>query len=238
VSGEYAAAVAPEIDRVRIAIAGEMRARTAEFADTGVTPPTLGTFAMLRNLPPSRRASRVGLDEVFIYQPRDATAAALAELETAGLIWSDASEVGLTAAGVAVVDRLLGISDEVVTQLWAGADLDFVRLRSIANNALRAAAADGGLAFGVVAPLYEPAGRTPAGGFAEALTPLRFHRFDAHIAAWRGAGLSLDQVQALASGDQKDAIEADTNARASTPYVALSENERDELLQALRNLPG
>ena len=73
---------------------------------------------------------------------------------------------------------------------------------------------------------------------SERLTGLRFHRFDAHVAAWRAAGLTPDQIKALRNGPARTAIEADTNRRAATPYAALDPAERLELLAGLGALPG
>ncbi|MDP1820138.1 MAG: hypothetical protein Q8K58_09650 [Acidimicrobiales bacterium] len=73
---------------------------------------------------------------------------------------------------------------------------------------------------------------------AERLTPLRFHRFDAHVAAGRSVGLTAETVQDLPPGDQRDVIEAETNARAGAPYEVLTPSERFELCAGLGALPN
>jgi hypothetical protein len=77
-----------------------------------------------------------------------------------------------------------------------------------------------------------------SGRYAELLTALRFHRFDSHIAAWRDAGLSLTQIKEFAPGTERDAIEAETNVRASIPYRALGPDERLELIAGTAALHG
>jgi hypothetical protein len=69
------------------------------------------------------------------------------------------------------------------------------------------------------------------------LTPLRFHRFDAHARAWRAAGLSVEQAQALTPGPLRDQIEDQTNAGAAAPYTRLDAQERAQLLEGLAGLP-
>jgi len=108
----------------------------------------------------------------------------------------------------------------------------------LAARAVRAAAVDGGDTFSLLAPSQEPADASEAALLSERLTGLRFHRFDAHVAAWRAAGLTADQIKALRNGPARAAIEAETNRRASTPYATLDPAERLELLAGLGALPG
>jgi hypothetical protein len=234
----YAAAIAPEIDRVRIAIAHGIRDRFGPLlTDAGVPPSAGQMLGMLRNLGPDRSAPRAAVDEVFIYQPPGSAEAALADLAAAGIVDLPESHVVLTPRGVDVVERMYVITDEIVAELWRSVGDDFAALFGITTTVVDAAADTGGLAFALMAPPYEPAGARIATRFAESLTLLRFHRFDAHIAAWRNAGLTLDDVQQLEDGPRKDAIEAETNARAALPYTALTASERTTLLDALRRLP-
>jgi hypothetical protein len=72
----------------------------------------------------------------------------------------------------------------------------------------------------------------------EALTPLRFHRSDAHAAAWRAEGLTADEIRDLGPGPQRERIEAETNRRAAAPYAVLSAEERFILLSGLGALPN
>jgi hypothetical protein len=67
---------------------------------------------------------------------------------------------------------------------------------------------------------------------------LRYHRADAHAAAWHAAGLTGAAIQQLPAGPARDAIEAGTNRRASPPYATLTPDERITFLAGLAALPG
>jgi hypothetical protein len=70
------------------------------------------------------------------------------------------------------------------------------------------------------------------------LSVLRYHRADAHAAAWQAAGLTSVTMRQLPSGPSRDAIEAETNRRAGVPYATLSPDERITFLAGLAALPG
>ena len=237
-SAEYAAAIAPEFDRIRIAIVRGVTPRVGPLAaEVGMAPETGMYFAMLRLLGPGQAASLDGFRTLFVYQPAAATAGALDDMEVNGLITIADNSLRLTDGGVAAIERILAITSDVVEEMWRGEDVDFGRLRAITGKAIDAAAPTGGPAFSVLAPMYEPEGMALSARVAETLSPLRFHRFDAHIAAWRAAGLTVAEVQALEDGPVKDAIEADTNERAAAAYATLTDDERTTLLDGLRSLP-
>jgi len=235
---QYAAAIAPEIDRVRIAIAHSIRDHFGPLMLAAGVPPAAGQMlGMLRNLGPDRVVSRAAVDRVFIYQAAGSVDTALDELAAAGVVTHSETDVALTARGAEVIDRMYAITREIVGEMWRDVTHDFGELHTITAKAMDAAAQTGGLGYSLMAPLYEPPGATPTTRFAESLTPLRFHRFDAHIAAWMSAGLTVERAQALDDGPLKERIEADTNARAALPYAALTADERAILLDALRTLP-
>jgi hypothetical protein len=235
-SAEYAATIAPELDRIRIAIsrgaAATMGPIVAEFGLSAATAPVL---AMLRNLAPTRRTTRAAIADVFIYQD-SAWSNALDALGDIGLIEASATEVALTPRGVSAIDRL-SEAMAFFAASWDEAGVDFSARLALTAKAIDAAWTTAGQAFSVMAPVYDQPHHPLSLRFAESLTPLRFHRFDAHIAAWRAAGLTLEAVNALEGGPLKDAIEADTNTRAGAPYAALAEAERRALLDGLRSLP-
>ncbi len=87
-----------------------------------------------------------------------------------------------------------------------------------------------------MAPPYEPEGTGPGLRLFNRLAALRYHRADAHAAAWRSVGLSASEIVDLRDGPERTAIEAETNRRASAPYGALSETERDTLYDILLKL--
>jgi hypothetical protein len=67
---------------------------------------------------------------------------------------------------------------------------------------------------------------------------LRYHRADAHVAAWRAAGQTVDTIRGLADGPERERIEAETNRRASGPYATLSAAEQSRLVSGLVGLAG
>jgi hypothetical protein len=84
----------------------------------------------------------------------------------------------------------------------------------------------GGGAFAVVVPPYEPQGTPPGVLLFNRLAALRYHRADAHAAAWQEAGLSVAEIVALKPGPARERIESRTNQRAAQPYRNLTESER------------
>ena len=86
---------------------------------------------------------------------------------------------------------------------------------------------------------YEPAGAAAAALLLHTrLSVLRYHRADAHAAAWHAAGLTGAAIQQLPAGPARDAIKADTNRRAGPPYATLTPDERITFLAGLAALPG
>ncbi|MEV0805522.1 hypothetical protein [Micromonospora sp. NPDC050200] len=70
------------------------------------------------------------------------------------------------------------------------------------------------------------------------LGPLRYHRADAHAAAWTAAGHPASSVSELPEGPERRAIELETDRRAASPYAALTAEERLAVLADLAALPG
>ena len=89
-----------------------------------------------------------------------------------------------------------------------------------------------------MAPPYEPADATAGVLLHHRLSVLRYHRADAHAAAWQAAGLTSEAMTQLPAGPVRAAIEAETNRRAGVPYATLSVDERIALLAGLAALPG
>ena len=98
--------------------------------------------------------------------------------------------------------------------------------------------ATGGDAYLTMAPPYEPADATVGVLLHHRLSVMRYHRADAHAAAWQAAGLTSEAMMQLPSGPVRAAIEAETNRRAGVPYATLNADERLALLAGLAALPG
>ena len=151
-----------------------------------------------------------------------------------------------TERGAAFLAELYQVHAEVTEELWAGHDDRVARLVS-------ACSADCcrtpwcwptrrpdpvASAFAALAPPYEPDG-TPSGVLLlNRLGTLRYHRADAHAAAWTAAGHTASSIADLPAGPERLAIELETDRRAAGPYAALSAEERLTMLADLAALPG
>jgi hypothetical protein len=89
-----------------------------------------------------------------------------------------------------------------------------------------------------MAPVWEPRGAPPGLLVLNRLSAMRYHRADAHAAAWTAAGLTAAQVVAMPHDRERDPIEAETNRRAAAPYRVLPAADRIVLLADLAALPG
>lgn len=235
-----AAAIAPIIDRLRLAVVAALGPALPEIAErTNVPPPALMASAMLRNTMPDRVVAIDDVLDVFAYQPAEQVRGSIAALTAGGLLETAGDDqVRLAPAGRSLINELYERSQSFVDSLWAGQAELVTTLLPTAQRACAAVPETGGAATRVMAPPYEPAGASPALLLAETLTLLRFHRFDAHLAAWRAAGLTAEQVQKLEPGAERQRIEDETNRRAARPYEALSDDERFTLCTGLGALPN
>ena len=237
---QTATLVAPELDRLRLSIADGARERLMAarvLPRMGVSPAGMQLFPMLRNTLPDRSVERDALRACERYIAQSTYDAALGELLAASLLEPTGSRLRLSPLGREFTRELNDILLEVVTALW-GADTDRSHLELLAQRAVEAASATGGPAFSVLAPPYDPPGSTSGSRLAERLTSLRFHRADAHAAAWQSAGLTVEEIQSLDPGPARDAVERDTDRRAAAPYEALTADERGTLVAGLRALPS
>jgi hypothetical protein len=150
-----------------------------------------------------------------------------------------------TERGHAFLAELYQIHGEVTEELWAGHDDRVVRLVEAFGRVLAYAlveaeeGAEGpGDAFAVTAPPHEPEGSPPGVLLLNRLGTLRYHRADAHAAAWTAAGHDALSVIELPPGPERLAIELETDRRAAGPYAVLSADERLGVLADLAALPG
>ncbi|RKN59124.1 hypothetical protein D7193_05380 [Micromonospora costi] len=133
---------------------------------------------------------------------------------------------------------------EAAEELWSGrpgllpGPASVPRLAELVGRVLEHGLATGGPAFRAMTPPYEPADASPAMRLVTRLGSLRHHRADAHRAAWRAAGLTVDGIRALPDGPQRAAVEAETDRLDEPAYAVLGEAERWELLAGLGALPG
>ncbi|MEU8386584.1 hypothetical protein [Micromonospora sp. NPDC048843] len=150
-----------------------------------------------------------------------------------------------TERGAAFLTELYQVHAEVTEELWAGHDDRVARLVAMLGRLLSYAlvladeeANPVASSFAALAPPYEPDG-TPSGVLLlNRLSTLRYHRADAHAAAWTAAGHTPSSIAALPAGPERLAIELETDRRAAGPYAVLSAEERLTMLADLAALPG
>jgi hypothetical protein len=235
-----AAEIAPQLDRARLAVVDVIRTHADEVSQRyTLSPPALQTLGMLRHTLPDRAVAISDVLELFLYSAPDLIRSSLDQLVAAGALKSaGAGHVVVTHKGRDAVHTMLELTQQFVDELWAGHTDLVARLLPLTDRACEAVMTTGGAAVRIVAPTYDPPSASPALKLAERLTPLRFHRFDAHAEAWRNEGLTIEEIQALEPGPLLDRIEVETNRWAAAPYCALEPDQRLELLHGLEALPS
>ncbi|HET7900802.1 MAG TPA: hypothetical protein VFL59_06405, partial [Candidatus Nanopelagicales bacterium] len=235
----YAAQVGPQLDRLRLGVmkaAVELGMRSGMLRGSGLDPDAFTVFAMLRNAYPRRAVPLRNYRAAYVYQEPAAFDRALAQMIGAQLVeLSDADSVVLSAAGRDLMADVRRTGAQAAEGRWGsevGPLLDLSDRCLV--RAAESAQADG--AFHLVAPPADEPDDSEAARFAERLTGLRFHRFDAHVASWAAAGFTAATIAALDPGPERDAVEGETNRRAGGPYDALTGDERTLLLEGLAHM--
>jgi hypothetical protein len=236
----YAPLIAPVLERLTFAVVKMSVSRAASMsAPGGASPDAMRMFAQLRTALGARTVTAAGIAAVYRYRDPDAVRGDLDGLRAAGLI--DAAGDGAidaTETGRAVLAGMYQVSAEVTGQLWRQHDDALAGLNDLAGRVVQAGLTTGGEAYLTMAPPYEPADATVGVLLYHRLSVLRYHRADAHAAAWQAAGLTSEAMMQLPAGPMRAAIEAETNRRAGLPYATLSVDERVALLAGLAALPG
>jgi hypothetical protein len=180
---------------------------------------------------PGRWVGERQAEAVWRYRDRDACWAAVRASAEAGFL-----ELGpgfrAASRGAGFLAALYALHDRVTAARWAGLDEAVARTTDLLGRVLTAAGSTGGDAYHAMAPPYE-AGAGPGTVLLNRMGTLRYHRADAHAAAWQAAGLTADGIVALAPGPARDAIEAETNRLAAPPFAVLRPAERMTLLDDL-----
>jgi hypothetical protein len=143
-----------------------------------------------------------------------------------------------TGNGRVVLTEMYKASAGAAGELWAGQEGSLAGLSALAGRVVDAALVTGGDAYKAMAPPYEPADAGAGLLLHTRLSVLRYHRADAHAAAWQAAGLTSAAISQMAAGPVRDTIEAETNRQAGIPYTALDPDERMRFLAGLAALPG
>ncbi|MGN9787191.1 hypothetical protein ACTMTF_37610 [Nonomuraea sp. ZG12] len=236
----YAADIAPVIDAVHVNVHAAARAVREQLA--GAPDPSPGFLNDLRFTLPLRPLTRAGLAAVYRYATAAERESAIQDHLKQGTL-SEAPDglLHATDRGLATIQRLYALHAAAVERVWPGPDVP--ALAALTAQVLTQAQQDhleatpgrpgsgrsgeaGGGAFAVVVPPYEPQGTPPGVLLFNRLAALRYHRADAHAAAWQEAGLSVAEIVALKPGPARERIESRTNQRAARPYRNLTESER------------
>jgi hypothetical protein len=236
----YAPLIALVIERLTLAVVGRAIGHAAGTpVPSAAAPGAVRMLGQLRTALLAREVTAAGLAAIYRYRDADDVRRDLEGLRAAGLIGeSGDGGVRATERGRAVLTEMYKVSADVAGELWAGPEGGLAGLSDLAGRLVQAALATGGEAYTAMAPPYEPAGAAAGLLLHTRLSVLRYHRADAHAAAWQAAGLTSATIRQLPAGPTRDAIEAETNRRAGLPYATLSPDERITHLAGLAALPG
>jgi hypothetical protein len=236
----FAPLVAPVIERLTLAVVNRAMARAAGSTAPDVTPPgAMRMFGQLRTALLARKVTAAGMAAVYRYRDTGDIRRDLEGLRAAGLIEkNDDGAIQATESGRTMLARMYEVSADVARELWAEREASLAALSDLAGQLVAAAVATGGEAYTTMAPPYEPADATAGLLLHTRLSVLRYHRADAHAAAWQAAGLTSAAIRKMPAGPAREAIEAETNHRAGLPYATLTPHERITLLAGLAALPG
>ncbi|MFC4110996.1 hypothetical protein [Nonomuraea zeae] len=234
---EYAAAIAPVIDAAHVNVHASARRAAIELAETSGL--TQGLLPDLRFTLPLRPLTRPGLATIYRYADVPGLDADLGDHLREGTLEEDGDgTLRLTPKGRTFIDALYALHAATTERIWTGHDLP--GLAALAGRVLDTATGSAerlpGGAFELVTPPYEPAGTTPGVLLFNRLAVLRYHRADAHAAAWQAEGLSAAAIVGLREGPLRARIEERTNQRAAPPYGVLTADERQTLYDGLLRL--
>jgi len=250
----FASLVAPAIDRVFVAgmAAGRTRGGT-ELSQRYGGPPATGFLIEFRTRlagapEPGRldgagaAVSAAGFAAVTRYRDPADCQRTLDKQIGHGMITREASgAIRATERGREFLREVYALHADAMRELWEAGHAGRVsRLVEALGKLLDAAGADSPPdgAYAAMAPPYEPDGTPPGVLLLNRLGTLRYHRADAHAAAWTAAGQTAHSIAAMPAGPGRGAIEAETDRRAAGPYAALTPDERLTFLADLAALPG
>lgn len=238
----FAALVAPAVTRVFVAgmRAGGAQGRELVAAYGG---PAVGYLIDLRNpLAAGRTVTVDDLAVVYRYtDPEQVRGTIRGGVEHGLLAPPDGGTITPTRRGRAFLSDLFELQARVLDERWGPHAGPVDRLNGLLGRVLGEAAATAGPAWAVQAPPYEPDGTPAPVLLLNRLSTLRYHRADAHAAAWLAAGLTAAEMVAMPWGgewtDRRREVERDTNVGAAAPYAGLTPDERLALLADLAALP-
>src|SRR5215470_13357255 len=212
---------------------------TSTPVPSAVPPGAMRMLGQLRIALLARKIPTAGLAAIYRYREAGDVRQDLEDLRAAGLIdTADDGAIQATGSGRVVLTEMYRASAGIAGELWAGQEGSLADLSSLAGRVVDAALVTGGDAYMTMAPPYEPVGAASGLLLHTRLSVLRYHRADAHAAAWQAAGLTSAAISHMAAGPVRDTIEAETNRQAGIPYTVLDPDERMRFLAGLAALPG
>lgn len=248
-SMSFAAEIAPEVDRLVLAVNTASRAAAKDTflaicAEEGIDSPVYaGHYAEF--LLAGRLTEELAVARLNYVDAADIVSA----LQT----WADEAKTSATgdrlAAGPGLArlsDAILGARREAATRLWDGHGGEVDAANGIIASMLTALPGHFLLA---VEHASLPAPPDPFQRLHQHLTTMRYVRAQCHAEAWRSRGMDRHQIVAMTAawhqgaleGDElatRLAIEADTNECNAPEFDPVDEPTRSTLLEILRSLPG
>lgn len=238
----YAPLIARVVDRVFPEFMVATRARGGrDLAARHGGPPAVGFLVEFRTKlsAPGASVSPDQFAAVCRYRDLGAARGALRTHADHGTVTlHDDGTFEATDRGREFLHELFALHGENARALWSG--FPAARLNELAQRALESVTAGPSLA--AMAPCHYPTGTPIEAVLVNNLGTLRYHRADAHAAAWQAEGLTAGQIQAMPldgadPGGVRTRIEAETNRGAAAAWAVLTEAERLELLAGLGALP-
>jgi hypothetical protein len=239
----FASLVAPAVTRTFVAAMRSPGESARDLIASYGGREAIGYLIDLRNpLAAGRPLSPEGLAAVFRYhQPADIDTQVRRSIDAGLLVRADDDAITATDRGLAFLSELAALQAAALDERWRAYRHFVEPLNSLTARVLAEAAATAGASWAVQAPPHEPDGTPPDLVLMNRLSTLRYHRADAHAAAWQAAGLTAADVVAMPWGSEwtppRQAVEDDTNARAGVPYAVLTPDERLRMLADLAALP-
>jgi hypothetical protein len=238
----FAALVAPAVSRVFVAGIESGRAQGGrELVGRYGGPSAAGNLIEFRTSLawPGRAVSRTEAAGVCRYRDLDEFDRTVDEHVQHGMLErTDDGGFRATERGLEFLTELYDLHGRATGELWKRQQHMLGRLVPALGTLVRAATVTGGDAFAAMTPVWEPRG-APAGLLVfNRLSALRYHRADAHAAAWTAAGLTAAEMVTMKRDRDTDPIEAETNRRAAAPFRVLPAADRIALLADLAALPG
>jgi hypothetical protein len=232
--------VAPVIERLTLAVVNLAIARAAGPPVPVAAPAdAIRMLGQLRTALLARPVTAEGLAAVYRYRdPADVQRDVEALLAGGLLDRAGDDAVQATDRGRMMLTKMYTVSAAVADELWAERKGSLAELGDLAGRLVQTGLATGGKAYATMAPPYEPPDASSGLLVHTRLSVLRYHRQDAHAAAWQAAGLTSTTIRQLPAGAKREAIEAETNRRDGAPYASLPPDERLAFLAGLAALPG